>query len=182
MRALVLTLVVLSSLSSLAQTPKCGDALLSTEPRDGEELARALKENYVKYEYRIPMRDGVKLYTVAFVPRDRSKKWPILMTRTPYSVSYGVDNFPEVKTPRAAARFAPSTLLVKDGYIFVQQDVRGRMMSEGQFVDIRPHAAKGGIDESTDTYDTIDFLVKNVPANSGKVGVWGISYPGFYAA
>ncbi len=177
-----LLVVTLASLSAAAQAAKCGDSFLPVEPKEGDELARALRENYVKYEYRIPMRDGVTLYTTAFVPRDRTRRWPMMLTRTPYAVSYGVDNFPDVHDQRAAARFAPSTLMVKEGFIFVHQDVRGRMMSQGQFLDVRPRATKGGVDEATDTYDTIDFLVKNVPANNGKVGVWGISYPGFYAA
>lgn len=160
----------------------CGAPLLPAEPKEGEELSRAIREHYVKYEYRIPMRDGVTLYTVAYVPREQQRRWPIMLLRTPYGVSWGVDTQPDVHDARAASRFAPSTLMVRDGYIFVHQDVRGRMMSEGQFVDVRPKAAKGGIDEATDTWDTIDFLVKNVPANNGRVGVWGVSYPGFYAA
>jgi putative CocE/NonD family hydrolase len=150
------------------------------------DIARAIREHYTKYEYRIPMRDGVHLYTDAYVPKDANHSFPIMMTRTPYSVQpYGVDVYPDDKNPRWLRRFAPSSQMIKEGYIFVHQDVRGRMMSEGTFVDIRPHASKpgaGAIDESTDAWDTIDWLVKNVPNNSGKVGVWGISYPGFYAA
>lgn len=175
-----MTLALVLALS-LAADP-CAQPLLPSEPKDGEDLGRILREQFIKYEYRIPMRDGARLYTVAYVPRDRSRPWPILMMRTPYSVNYGVDNYPDTKTPRAVGRFAPSLLAVRDGFIFVHQDVRGRMMSEGNFVDVRPRAAKGGTDEATDAWDTIDFLVKNVPNNSGKVGVWGISYPGFYAA
>jgi uncharacterized protein len=146
------------------------------------DLARAFREYYTKYEYRIPMRDGAKLYTEVFAPKDASRTWPILMMRTPYSVQpYGVDNYPS--NGRVLHRMVPSVHYVRDGYILVRQDVRGRMMSEGTFVDIRPHAAKKGeIDESTDAYDTIDWLVKNVPNNNGRVGVWGVSYPGFYAA
>ena len=148
------------------------------------DVARVIRESYTKHEYRIPMRDGVKLFTVAYVPKDPVHAYPILLTRTPYSVNwYGADVYPSEKNARALRRFAPSTQFIKDGYIIVHQDVRGRMMSEGSFVDIRPHAAKkGDIDESTDAYDTIDWLVKNVPNNNGNVGVWGISYPGFYAA
>ncbi len=157
--------------------------LVKEEIREPEEVARAIREHYTKFEYRVRMRDGVSLHTVAYVPKDRARTYPILLTRTPYGCApYGVDNYPDLKNARAMARFAPSPLLVRDGYIFVHQDVRGRMMSEGTFVDVRPHAARGGTDESTDAFDTIDFLIKNVPANSGKVGVWGISYPGFYAA
>lgn len=149
------------------------------------EYAKAIREFYTKYEYRIPMRDGVKLFTDVFVPKDPKHVYPILMTRTPYSVApYGVDAYPSAADPRRMRRFAPSAQLVKEGYVFVHQDVRGKMMSEGTFVDVRPHHtgnAKTDIDESTDAYDTIDWLVKNVPSN-GKVGTWGISYPGYYAA
>lgn len=148
------------------------------------DLARAIREHYTKYEYRIPMRDGVRLFTVAYVPKDPLHTYPILMMRTPYGVlPYGVDAYPSENNARTLRRFAPSSHIVKEGHIIVHQDVRGRMMSEGTFVDSRPAAAKkGDIDESTDAYDTIDWLVKNVPNNNGKVGVWGISYPGFHAA
>lgn len=150
------------------------------------DLARAIREHYTKYEHKIPMRDGVHLFTAVYVPKDATRSYPILFTRTPYSVQpYGIDAYPSEKNPRVLRRFAPSNQLVKEGYIFVHQDVRGRMMSEGTFVDVRPHRSgdkKSDIDESTDAYDTIDWLVKNVPNNTGKVGVWGISYPGFYAA
>lgn len=145
-----------------------------------EDVVRAVREHYTKYEHRIRMRDGVHLYTVAYVPKDASRAWPIMLTRTPYSVNpYGVDNYPDGKNPRTLRRFAPSWHMIEEGYVFVHQDVRGRLMSEGQFVDVRP---AGPVDESTDTFDTVDWLVKNVPNNSGRVGVWGISYPGFYAA
>ncbi|MER3427058.1 MAG: X-Pro dipeptidyl-peptidase [Pyrinomonas sp.] len=138
-----------------------------------------VRANYEKSEYQIPMRDGVKLFTVVYAPRDKSKKYPILLNRTPYSVGpYGPDAY---KTS-----LGPSPLFMKEGYIFVYQDVRGRYMSEGEFVNMRPHKErKSGptdIDESTDTYDTIDWLIKNVPNNNGRVGMWGISYPGFYVA
>jgi putative CocE/NonD family hydrolase len=148
------------------------------------DVVRAIREHYTKYEYRIPMRDGARLFTVAYVPKDTSHSYPILLTRTPYSVQpYGIDAYPNDKNARQLRRFAPSSQMIREGYVFAHQDVRGRMMSEGTFVDVRPHASKSGdIDESTDAYDTIDWLVKNVPNNSGKVGVWGISYPGFYAA
>ncbi len=138
-----------------------------------------VQANYTKYEYRIPMRDGVKLFTAVYVPKDHSRTYPILLSRTPYSVApYGADAY---KT-----NLGPSDLFMRDLYIFVYQDVRGRLMSEGEFVDVRPHLdVKTGpkdIDESTDTYDTIDWLVKNVPGNNGNVGMYGISYPGFYAS
>jgi putative CocE/NonD family hydrolase len=144
-----------------------------------QEQTFDIKANYTKTEYRIVMRDGAKLFTVVYAPRDTTKKYPIMFTRTPYSVGpYGEDKY------RTA--LGPSQLFAEDGFIFVYQDVRGRFMSEGQFVDMRPiNVKKNGpsdIDESTDTYDTIDWLVKNIPNNNGKVGMWGISYPGFYVS
>jgi putative CocE/NonD family hydrolase len=175
-----------------AATPASADEPLVTGPVESDaEVARAIREHYTKYEYRIPMRDGVRLFTVAYVPKDPLHTYPMMMLRTPYSVEpYGVDVYPGEKSGRTLRRFAPSSHMVKEGYIFVHQDVRGRSMSEGAFVDVRPlhkkpsagAAKKDEIDESTDAWDTIDWLVKNVPNNSGKVGVWGISYPGFYAA
>src|SRR6201986_1294827 len=136
-----------------------------------------IKANYQKYEYQIPMRDGKKLFTAVDVPKDQSKKYPIMMDRTPYSVGpYGAHKYPY--------SLGPSTLFLHDGYIFVYQDVRGRWMSEGIFREMTPeleaHKTNKDVDEGTDTYDTIDWLIKNVPNNTGKVGVWGISYPGFY--
>ncbi|MDQ2949249.1 MAG: CocE/NonD family hydrolase [Acidobacteriota bacterium] len=138
-----------------------------------------IKANYTKYEFQIPMRDGIKLFASVYVPKDDSHTWPIMFDRTPYSVApYGVDNY---KTT-----LGPSELFAKDKFIFVYEDVRGKMMSEGQFVDMRPQRIKyngpADIDESTDTYDSIEWLVKNLPNNNGKVGMWGISYPGFYTA
>lgn len=153
------------------------------------DIAKAVREHYTKYEYRIPMRDGAKLFTIAYVPKDAAHTYPILMQRTPYSVDpYGIDQYPSEKGGRPLRTFAPSSNVIREGYIIVHQDVRGRMASEGIFVDVRPllteqqRKATKEIDESTDTFDTIDFLVKNVPNNSGRVGMWGISYPGFYAA
>lgn len=136
-----------------------------------------VKAQYTKYEYRIPMRDGKKLFTAVYVPKDDAQKYPLLLTRTPYSCRpYGADQY---KTD-----LGPAPLFAKAGYIFVYQDVRGRWMSEGEFVNMRPHLdvkkSPQDIDESSDTYDTIDWLVKHVPGNNGKVGLWGISYPGFY--
>lgn len=138
----------------------------------------AVLAGYTKYEYRIPMRDGVKLFTSVYVPKDDSKPYPFLMMRTPYTVGpYGIDKYKD--------NLGPSGLFGKEGYIFVYQDVRGRWMSEGEFINMRPHNSKKGpkdFDESTDTYDTIDWLLKNVKGHNGKVGQWGISYPGFYSA
>src|SRR5882762_2579604 len=156
-------------------------ALLAQPPLDA---ARKLQleytiAHYTKYDYRIPMRDGVKLFTSVYVPKDSSQPYPIMLERTPYSVGpYGIDNYRPF--------LGPSELFTKEGFIFAYQDVRGRYLSEGTFVDIPAHklhfeGAKD-TDDSTDTYDTIEWLTKNVPNNNGKVGIWGISYPGFYAA
>jgi len=137
------------------------------------------KAHYTKYDYRIPMRDGIRLFTSVYVPKDTSQKYPILIQRTPYSVApYGVDNY--------RTFLGPSDAFTKEGMIFVYQDVRGRYQSEGVFVDVAVHKTRftgpKDADESTDTYDTVDWLVKNIPNNNGRAGMWGISYPGFYAA
>jgi putative CocE/NonD family hydrolase len=138
-----------------------------------------IKEHYTKYEYQIPMRDGVKLFTAIYVPKDAKETYPILLARTPYGLRpYGESNFPDA--PRG-----PMKYYAKERFIFAYQDVRGRNASEGQFVHVRPHNPRKGpkdVDESTDTYDTIEFLVKRAPQNNGNVGLLGISYPGFYAA
>ncbi len=138
-----------------------------------------VKAHYTKYEYRIPMRDGKRLFTSVYTPKDSTQPYPILMDRTPYSVSpYGEDQY--------KSRLGPSDEFEKAGYIFVYQDVRGRYMSEGEFLEMRPHLdvkeSPKDVDESSDTYDTIEFLLKRVPNNNGKVGIWGISYPGFYTS
>lgn len=135
-----------------------------------------LAERYTKQEVRIRMRDGETLHTTIYAPRDRSRAWPILMNRTCYSCApYGENRFP--------SRIGPSPVLEQEGYIFVHQDVRGRWNSSGTFDNMRPHRdGDEAIDESSDTSDTIDWLIKNVPGNNGRVGMWGISYPGFYAA
>lgn len=151
--------------------------LLSTEGLP--QGLQYVKANYTKYEHTIPMRDGVRLFTAVYVPKDRSVTYPFLLKRTPYSVApYGADRYME--------NLGPSELAAKEGYIFVYQDVRGRWMSEGVFEHVRPHRpVKQGdkeIDESTDTYDTLEWLVKNVLGNNGRAGMYGVSYPGFYAA
>ncbi len=147
-------------------------------------LSQAIDEDYIrahydKKEYRIPMRDGVALFTAVYTPKDigPDNQYPIIMNRTPYSCApYGAEAFPNSLFNK---------YLVQDGYIFVKQDVRGRWMSEGDYDNMRPHIPnkkdKQAIDESSDTYDTIDWLLKNIPNNNGRVGIWGISYPGFYA-
>jgi putative CocE/NonD family hydrolase len=138
--------------------------------------ADSIQARYSKTEVRIPMRDGVTLHTAIYYPRDRTKKYPFMINRTPYSVRpYGQDQY--------TSRVGPSALMEAEGYIFVHQDVRGRWNSEGQYDNMRPNVDDDSqIDESSDTYDTIEWLIKNVADNNGKVGMWGISYPGFYCA
>ena len=137
-----------------------------------------IRENYTKMEQYIPMRDGVRLFTCIYLPRDKAEKHPILMTRTPYSCApYGTDF-----SARLWERHWKYYL--RENYILVIQDVRGRWMSEGEFEDVRPFNKdkKGNeVDEASDTYDAIDWMVKNLPNNNGNVGVFGISYPGFYS-
>ena len=153
-----------------------------SEPTAKEkELAEFVKANYTKHEFMVAMRDGVRLFTSVYVPKDASaaNPYPIMYDRTPYSVApYGTENYKGL--------LGPSELFTRGKYIFVYQDVRGAFMSEGEFVNMRPEdaAEKGGkaVDESTDTYDTIEWLLRNVAHNNGKVGMWGISYPGFYTS
>ena len=137
-----------------------------------------LAEHYTKYEHRIPMRDGVRLFTRVYVPKDDSQTWPIMLTRTPYALKpYGADNYND---PSGSFE-----TLARDNFILVTQDVRGRYGSEGEYVHVRPFNPKKGpkdTDENSDAWDTIDWLVKNVPNNNGKVGMFGISYPGFYTS
>ncbi|MGB8193962.1 MAG: CocE/NonD family hydrolase [Chitinophagaceae bacterium] len=137
-----------------------------------------IRDNYYKIERLIPMRDGVKLFTSIYIPKDTLEKHPILLRRTPYSCApYGEDNWEGFWNSH-------HRYYMREGYIMVKQDVRGRWMSEGDFTDVRPfNPNKTGneIDEASDTYDAIEWLVKNLPANNGRVGVFGISYPGFYS-
>lgn len=138
-----------------------------------------VKSHYRKSEHMVPMRDGVRLFTAVYAPLDTTRTYPIMYLRTPYSVApYGVDKY--------RATLGPSKLFDQQGYIFVHQDIRGKFMSEGTYeyhAPIRP--GTGGskpVDHSTDTYDTIEWLLKNTDRNNGRVGIWGISYPGFLAA
>lgn len=149
-------------------------ALHSQNPQDFN-----VRDHYTKFEYQIRMRDGKHLFTAVYVPKDASHPYPFLMTRTPYSVApYGVDQY--------RRSLGPSDEFQKAGYIFVYQDVRGRYMSEGTFVEMTPHidhkASNNDVDDSSDTHDTIDWLLKNVANNNGNVGIVGISYPGFYTS
>lgn len=133
-----------------------------------------IRDHYDKMEYEIVMRDGIKLFTIVYVPKDKSKSYPILLNRTCYNASTN-SGF-------------PSDFLVQDGYILAFQDVRGRYMSEGLFNNMTPNIGgndpknKKSIDESSDTWDTIDWMTKNIKGNNGRVGMFGISYPGFYTA
>ena len=140
--------------------------------------ARQTRAKYIKREYRIPMRDGVTLFTQVYIPRDASRTYPFLIQRTPFSVQpYGENRY--------RPQLGPGAEFDRAGYIFVFQDVRGRFQSEGDFVDMRPHIdqpAPGQTDESIDMYDTVAWLLKNVPSNNGRVGIWGMSYPGFYTS
>jgi len=168
--------------SLLLAVSLCCAAMAQTQPAPSQQAlddAQYVKEHYTKMEKMIPMRDGKKLFTSIYLPKDQSQKYGIVMTRTPYTVSpYG---------DAMKGTLGQNMLFAREGYIFVYQDVRGRYMSEGDFVNVRPQLADGvkhsptAIDESTDTYDTIDWLVKNVPNNNGNVGILGISYPGFYS-
>ncbi|MBN2265385.1 MAG: CocE/NonD family hydrolase [Candidatus Aminicenantes bacterium] len=159
-----------------------GGAVVAQE-RGASEAARTqleyTKSHYVKHEFQIPMRDGIKLFTAVYVPKDKSRTYPIMLQRTPYSIGpYGADNYRPV--------LGPSELFTEEGFIVAYQDVRGRYMSEGEFDDIPYHktrlAGPKDTDEATDTYDTVDWLIKNVPGNNGRVGIWGVSYGGFFAA
>jgi uncharacterized protein len=137
-----------------------------------------IRDNYTKKEIYIPMRDGVKLFTSIYTPKDATEEHPILMSRTPYSCApYGENNYRSFWNNHWR-------YYMRRNYIIVIQDVRGRWMSEGEFVDVRPfNPNKKGteIDEASDTYDAIDWLVKNIPHNNNRVGIFGISYPGFYS-
>jgi len=123
-----------------------------------------VKEHYTKYEFRIPMRDGKQLFTSIYVPKDSSRAYPFMVDRTPYSVApYGVDQYKK--------SLGPSDEFQRAGYIFVYQDVRGRYMSEGAFLKMNPHIdnrkSKDDVDESSDMYDTVEWLLKNVLNNNG---------------
>jgi putative CocE/NonD family hydrolase len=165
------SVVVIAALPAIMAT----SARLSAQtPASAEGRAR-----YAKREVRIPMRDGTLLFTAIYTPRDTTKQYPVLLMRTPYGVApYGPDAYPALLGPWKAFQ--------DDGYIFVNQDVRGRFMSEGYYQFMTPHLtvkrSSNDVDESSDTYDTIDWLVRNVPGNNGRVGTWGNSAPGFFVA
>ncbi|WP_422360158.1 CocE/NonD family hydrolase [Reichenbachiella sp.] len=142
-------------------------------PFTAAEDSAFVYKNYTKKEVYIPMRDGTRLFTAIYTPKDSSEQYPIIMYRTPYAIQpYGENNY--------KIDLGPNMRMTRDKYIFVYQDVRGKHMSEGQFVDMTPHERR--TNESLDTFDTIEWLLANVNNNNGKVGQWGISYPGFYTA
>ena len=164
-RTLVVLTIALAALPISAQQAPSG--------------ADKVRERYTKYEFRVPMRDGVRLFTSVYVPKDGSKPYPFLVTRTPYSVGpYGIDAY--------RSSLGPSDQFQDEGFIFVYQDARGRYMSEGEFKQVRPHVpVKRGpqdVDESSDMYDTIAWLLDHVPNHNGKVGLVGVSQPGFHVA
>ncbi|MFL6673373.1 MAG: CocE/NonD family hydrolase [Massilia sp.] len=178
---LALCLTLASGASAVAATT------LEVQHADAPAAAkRSLRETYTKYEFRIPMRDGVHLFTTVYVPKDSSKTYPFLINRTPYSAGvhaqgelrYGVEWFPEA--------IGPSKEFEEAGYIFVKQDVRGRYMSEGKWQEMTPHVnanrQAGEGQESADMHDTLEWLLKHVPNNNGRAGIYGISYPGFYTS
>ena len=157
----------------------CATESLPAQTPEPGALAAYIQLHYSKQEHQIPMRDGVKLFTAVYIPKDNTRTYPILLKRTPYTVApYGADKYP--------ASLGPSEHFARAGYIFVNQDVRGRYQSEGTFEQVTPHRAEKktpqDVDESSDTYDTIEWLLKNVAGHNGKVGMYGISYPGFYCS
>ncbi|MFI5311401.1 MAG: CocE/NonD family hydrolase, partial [Gemmatimonadales bacterium] len=166
----VLLLAVATTVPLLAQGGRGGRG----GPPPDDTRVRAF---YEKRELRIRMRDGVTLFTSVYLPRDTSRSYPIMLSRTPYGVAPYGDVY---KTA-----LGPSPAFERDKFIFVYQDVRGRYMSEGNYENVRPvkwqYAGSTDVDDATDTYDAIDWLVKNLPHNNGRVGMWGISYPGGYA-
>ncbi len=168
-----LVLAICCFMSACAQPP---------QPESASEIAY-LRSHYIKHEFRIPMRDGVRLFTAVYVPRPGAfadpGPYPLLITRTPYGVGpYGEKSYP--------LALGPSDEFEKTGYIFAYQDVRGRFMSEGTFMEMRPHLgikeSPKDVDDSSDMYDTVEFLLKHTASNNGKVGLVGMSYPGFYTS
>ncbi|WP_312517758.1 CocE/NonD family hydrolase [Massilia sp.] len=180
------SVLALGCLLACAAAPFANAASADDAGTEAPAAKRSVRELYTKYEFRIPMRDGVRLFTTVYVPKDAARAYPFLMERTPYSAGthaqgelrYGVDWMPE--------SLGPSPEFEQAGYIFVEQDVRGRYMSEGVWQEMTPHGKakleKGEGRESEDMHDTVAWLLKNVPNNNGKVGILGISYPGFYTA
>lgn len=154
-------------------------ALLPWVPDAMGQGTAFIRAHYIKHDYYIPMRDGVRLFTSVYSPRDTNRTYAVMMQRSPYNIApYGETNYP--------GSLGPSEEFARHGFIFVYQDVRGRYKSPGQYIDMPPHkthlSGPTDTDESTDTADTINWIVQNIPNNNGRVGLWGISYKGFYAA
>lgn len=171
------TFILLLGLLGCLQFSSCTDTTEQT-PEKSDQKDPYVAQHFDKQEVAIEMRDGVKLHTTIYSPKDTSVAYPILLKRTPYSCQpYGANEYP--------SRIGPNKYMMEQGYIIVYQDVRGRWMSEGTYDNMRAYLpvkkSVDDIDESSDTYDTIDWLVSHVKNNNGKVGTWGISYPGFYA-
>ncbi|QMW00596.1 CocE/NonD family hydrolase [Spirosoma foliorum] len=174
MKTLVALILLLPALAVAQSTPPA-----NPYPYTPVQDTAYVRENYLKSEFMVSMRDGTKLFTQVYAPKDQSVKHPIMMQRTPYSCQpYGVALF--------RRRLGPNPFMLRENYIVVYQDVRGRWASEGKFVEMTPHVdnKKGNADhdEASDTYDTIDWLLKNIPNHNGNVGQWGISYPGFFTS
>jgi putative CocE/NonD family hydrolase len=154
------------------------DARAARVQAQAQAAATSVEARYTKTEYEIPMRDGVKLFTAVYAPRDASRTYPIMLLRTPYGIApYGAGAW--------RTSLGPSKRFEDAGFIFVYQDVRGKFRSEGEFVQVRPYLpskTQGQIDEASDTYDTIEWLLAHVSGHNGRAGMWGISYPGFYAS
>ena len=156
-------------------------SLLTGCDRRGAGDGFDVRANYDKLEVNIPMRDGIDLFATVYVPKDTSQSYPFLVKKSPYSSGpYEAGEFRDFVGPMGTPRFA------EEGYIFVYMDVRGRFMSEGTFTNMTPNHPGNGpdvpVDESSDMYDAAEWLIANVHPNNGKIGLWGISYPGFYAA
>jgi putative CocE/NonD family hydrolase len=169
---LVIVLTVNMTAQRRRQTPPAANASPQGQQRD---TSYSLKANYTKTEVMIPMRDSMKLFTTIYAPKDQSQRYPFLISRTAYGTPpYGPDNYRQ--------SIGPSPEFAKEGYIVVYQDSRGKFKSEGSFIHHVPYIAKKGpkdVDESSDTYDTVDWLVKNVANNNGRAGQWGISWGGW---
>lgn len=177
----VVALVATSALMAMHTSAPAAELTRPSAVESGD--SSYVRDHYTKHEFGIPTRDGVELFTAVYVPNDASPehRYPIVMLRTPFSVApYGPTAYPPM--------LGPDRFMLRDGYIFVSQDVRGRYMSGGTFENVRPllpDSVKandpGATDEATDTYDTIAWLLTHIADNNGRVGLWGISYPGFYA-
>ncbi|MBL7726705.1 MAG: CocE/NonD family hydrolase [Dinghuibacter sp.] len=160
----------------------CSFFMVTVSWAQTQPIAAFVREHYTKKEYEIPMRDGIKLFTAVYTPKDASEtnRYPFMLNRTCYSIS------PYGETAMKLADLGPSETMIREKYIFVHQDVRGRYKSEGVWTNMTPHIpskkTSSDIDESSDAFDTMEWLLKNIAHHNGKAGIWGISYPGFYTS